>query len=76
MSPEPSYEELRQRLDTLEKWAKEHSGPERGKTSLNFPHTGIVYLDEDGLISSDLLPASGLTEAQAEALVAAALYYL
>lgn len=59
-------EDLRSRIEILEKWIKEHSGPERGKTSLNFPHTGIVYLDESGLIPEALLPAS----------VSTALYYL
>jgi hypothetical protein len=59
-SPEPSFDQVHERIDALERWAKEHNGPEGGKTSLNYPHTGVVYLDKDGMIPVDLIPPSAI----------------
>ncbi len=56
-SPEPyTSRELIDRLEILERWAKEHSGPERGRTSLNFPHSDMLLLDDSGKVPADALP--------------------
>lgn len=44
------------RLEYLERQFATHLGPQSGATSLNFPHTGVPYLNEDHEIPLDLLP--------------------
>ena len=44
------------RLEYLEREYAKHLGPQAGATSLNFPHTGVPYLNEDHEIPIALLP--------------------
>ena len=56
-------DDLRTRLEELERRLGLHIGPQPGATTLNQPHIGVPYFNEEHLIDFDALPTgTGATE--------------
>lgn len=50
-------QELKARIESLERMMSQHLGPQRGSTTIQIPHAGVPLLDEDDLIPSSYLTA-------------------